>query len=255
MSSLAGPRITARGQRAPRFARNVFLLLFAGGLLVVLLAAVLWILLLRPRAPAAPCSAHRQCSNPPSPEPPMRQPPPQMQSQSSLPYKPGRLWKSGVGATIRYDAKIWRTLTADPDELRLLASSEEGDRLWVTVRTVPRAEMSPLELFQDQVSREERDKLGVEIDPIPEHMLLEPSIGFVAADDVNGAYSATLDPPPSPSVKVEFMLLAATDGTATVLVEALTDGEPRTPKNEAPSPYPIFQKADALLATFAWSSM
>jgi hypothetical protein len=223
-------------------------------LVSVVVVALVWILLVKPSTPSPPCPPQRQCSNPPAPEPPAREPPPRTEMQSAEPYMPGRRWTSRVGVTLRYDVKVWRLLHADHDELRLLTTTADEERLWVTVRAIPSAEMSPLELLQDQLAREERDKLGVEADSAPSHALLEPSIGFVKAHEVTGVYSGTLDAPAGPSIQVEFVLAATANGTATVLVEALTDSGPATPDNGASSPYPIFQRADILLTTFEWPS-
>jgi hypothetical protein len=171
----------------------------------------------------------------------------------SRPYLTGQGWTSRAGPSLRY-AKEWHVVHRDVDELQLLTTTDDGDRVWVTVRALPSAEGSPLELLEAQVQREERNKLGFRADPEPDDVLLEPSIGFVKTFPFHASYFGTLDVPPSPSVGVECLLLAATDGNASVLVEAMTDTGPQTADNGATSPFPVFVIADELLTTISWGS-
>jgi hypothetical protein len=240
----------ARGQRSPRFRRHVFLLLFGGALASVVGVALVWILLVEQGSPSPPCPPGRPCSNPPLPQPSAERPPRRSRSaRQAGPYLAGRRWASRVGATLRFNPAVWSVLREDPDELQLLVTNDDEEHLWVTVRAVPANEMSALELLQDQVGREERAKLGVELDSALSHELLEPSIGFVAG--IGAAYSGTLDAT-SPYSGVQFLLESATRGATTVLVEAMTDSGPQTPDNGASSPYPIFLTAATLLTTFTW---
>ena len=63
-------------------------------------------------------------------------------------------------------------------------------------------------------------------------------------------YRATIDNPPSPSGQVEIALEAAKRGSATVVVEAITNEEPSSSDS---SPFPSLQVADIVLDGFQWA--
>ena len=214
---------------------------FAVGIAIAVAVAAASILLAKPARPHAPCESGRPCSYPPTRERGQA-------TARAAAYVRGRLWRSGAGPSLRYDPDEWRVVASDSRRLSLL--ERDGGHLGLFVRAVPRTELSPLELLDDQLTREASVTLGLARDHDPAHALLGPSIGFVRG--IGGAYRATVDAPPSPVARVELLLMGATDGHATVLVEALTDLDPETPRH-ATTPFPIFADADLVLTTFAWS--
>ena len=63
-------------------------------------------------------------------------------------------------------------------------------------------------------------------------------------------YSATVDQPPSPGEKVELAFEAASHGSATVVVEAITNETAQG--TSASSPFPVMQIVDHLLNSVTW---
>ena len=81
-------------------------------------------------------------------------------------------------------------------------------------------------------------------------MILSPEIGYVHG--IAATYRATVDQPPSPSEQVELVFMAARQGAATVVVEAITNQGDQG--GSASSPFPAFQVVDSILTSFTWGA-
>ncbi|MGH3115564.1 MAG: hypothetical protein ACRDQ2_00310 [Gaiellales bacterium] len=225
--------------RPPRFGRRGILGAFVGLLALVLGAALTWIWAVAPEEPAPPCVVGRPCSDPPQED---------LARVASDPHEPGRAWRSGTGAVLRYDPAVWRVRRAGTRELSLIG--RDGGHIALLVRAVPSAERAPSDLLEEQVERESRDKLAMAPDLQPEHALLGPSIGSV--EGAGAVYTGVPDLYPSPWARVQMMFIAASDGRSSVLVEVSTDADPAA-GDGVTTPFPIFEQADRVLASFRWS--
>jgi hypothetical protein len=66
-------------------------------------------------------------------------------------------------------------------------------------------------------------------------------------------YSGVQDLYPSPWTRVQMVFIVASDGRSSVLVEVSTDADPEEGQGVT-TPFPIFEQADRVLASFGWGA-
>ena len=69
---------------------------------------------------------------------------------------------------------------------------------------------------------------------------------------IGGTYEAAVNLPPSPNARIELALEVATNGSAVMLVRAVTYQKPQKASPGIRSPFPAFAETDRLLATLDW---
>ena len=127
-------------------------------------------------------------------------------------------------------------------------ASSSGLFVVVGVFVVP-SSRTPAQAMNAQLSSERGGLfLGIDSDNSAKHVVLAPEIGYTHG--IAAMYHATVDQPPSPSEQVEIAFMAARQGAATVVVEAITNQPDQG--GSASSPFPAFQVVDTILSSFTW---
>ena len=211
-------------------------------------AAVIAIVETRP-APVQPaCTPGVPCGLPPQQSPLI---PVSHLQASAAPFRAGTQWTSSAGVGLRYDAQLWRPFRSSSDQLFLEAENSHTGLFVIAGTLVAAASTGAAELLSQQVEAEQgAGLLGMTLDTNPAHTLLGAEIGVVPA--IGAMYTATLDSPPSPSVRVEIAFEAATFGGATTLIEAITDEQAADGPAKASSPFPALALVDQILETLSW---
>jgi hypothetical protein len=202
--------------------------------------AAVAIALTRPSPPAPPCQPGVPCASPP--ESPVALP-----HVASAAYESGAPWTSDLGPALRYP-KSWDVATSG--KRAFVVKGQSGSGLFVVVGVfVAPSSRTPVQALNDQVTAERKGSfLGLDGDNSPKHVILSPELGYVRG--VAATYHATVDQPPSPSARVEIAFLAARQGAATVVVEAITNEDEQG--GSSSSPFPAFQIVDSILSSFTW---
>jgi hypothetical protein len=182
-------------------------------------------------AASPPCAAPGQCGGPPTPLPPSR-----FRHWSSpelgiaFAYPPGAFEleeRSGSSVRLR--------LRAGPDGV-------EGE-LWVSGTRARAA--TPEELLRRRKSQLAATIVGLAEDDEPATVIVDPRIGrFPAA---GGSYRGTLDTPQGPAQPAIVTLVAATDGSSSVVVSFTIAGTDDTDEISA-----VRALADPVLTGFEW---
>ena len=246
----AGPAGAVPRPAPSRIHRHVIPVVFAAVLTAAVGAAVLAIVEARP-APVQPaCTPGVPCGLPPIQSPLI---PVSHLQAAAAPFRAGTQWTSSAGVGLRYDAQLWRPFRRSSDQLFLEAENSHTGLFVIAGTVVVPASTGAAELLSRQVEAEQGDGLlGMTLDTNRAHTLLGAQIGVVPA--IGAMYTATLDSPPSPSVRVEIAFEAATFGGATTLIEAVTDEQAANGPSKASSPFPAFALVDQILETLSWPS-
>lgn len=230
--SAAAPTVATSGRRGAKNTRRKVLIVFGGVLGGLLGLAVLGIALAKPETDKPQCPKEQPvCGKPPETQAP--------------PLVSGIVWKSAAGVQMEYYPRLWKVVSQDERDLKLkleIPGRTDID-LFLWVRAVPVVSKLPTALAEDRISDLREDILGMQEDTDPKHALLGPNIGYVDAD-VGAAYAGATDTPQGPGSPIAVLLMAATDGNASVVVSAASTFSNRG----------IFGLADSLLNTLRWSS-
>jgi hypothetical protein len=206
----------------------------AVGIAAVVIAAT------RPSSPVPPCQPGVPCGSPPLT-------PVALPHVTSAVFQSGVPWTSGLGPGVRYP-KSWDVVTSSKRELVVKGESDSGLFVVVAVLVGP-SSSTPSQALKAQVASEQGGSfLGFDADGSAKHAILSPEIGY--AHGVAAMYHATVDQPPSPSEQVEVAFMAARQGAATVVVEAITNEGAQG--GSASSPFPAFAVVDSMLESFTW---
>jgi hypothetical protein len=204
------------------------------GLAAVVIAAT------RPSSPAPPCQPGVPCGAPPLT-------PVALPHVTSAVFQSGVPWTSDLGPGLRYP-KGWDVVSSSKRSLVVKGESSSGLFVVVGVFVVPSSK-TPAEALNAQLSSERGGSfLGIDGDNSAKHVVLAPEIGYTHG--IAAMYHATVDQPPSPSEQVEIALMAARQGAATVVVEAITNQGDQG--GSGSSPFPAFQVVDSILSSFTW---
>lgn len=157
-----------------------------------------------------------------------------------------KTWRSAIGPSLSYDVLTWSEEKVAENAI-LLGHRFNGVGVWVIVT---RSAVTREALLASGLKIAKDSTLGLELDDDKEHVVLNPQIGFVPA--AIQLHRATVNKPPSPSKRLEFVFEAATKGAATVLVEVVTAEVPKSKGDHARSPFPSLAEVDTLLDTFDW---
>jgi hypothetical protein len=209
------------------------------GATVVGVAAVA-IALTRASQPGPPCRPGVPCGSPPLS-------PIALPHLTAAAYRSGVPWTSDLGPGLRYP-KSWDVVQSS--KRALVVKGETSSGLFVVVAAfVGPSSREPAQALKAQLASEQSGSyLGVESDGSAKHVILSPEIGY--ARGVAAMYRATVDQPPSPSGQVEIAFMAARQGAATVVVEAITNESEQG--GSSSSPFPAFQIVDTILSSFTW---
>jgi hypothetical protein len=232
-----------------RISRNALPVLFGLALGGAVAVSVVAILQTRPAPVRPPCTSGSPCGIPPV-GPPLF--PTGHLSLGAAAFQDGTRWTSAAGVALRYDSQIWSPFVDTSQRLFLKAENSSTGLFVVAGVIVEPSSVSGTALLNQELANDGKGFLGLGLDTSRDHVLLGPAIGTVAAS--GSMYTATVDAPPSPSVRVELAFELATSGGATVLVEAITDEQPTGDSNKASSPFPAFALVDEILDTLTWPS-
>jgi hypothetical protein len=204
--------------------------------------AAVAIALTRPSPPAPPCRPGVPCASPPLT-------PVALPHLTSATFRSGVPWRSDLGPGLRYP-KDWDVVSSGQRALVVKGESDSGLFVVVSVFVVP-SSRTPVQALNMQVAAERHGSfLGVDGDGSSKHVILAPEIGY--AHGVAAMYRATVDQPPSPSGQVEIAFMAARQGAATVVIEAITNESEQS--GSSSSPFPAFEVVDSILSSFAWGA-
>ena len=231
-----GGRVEARS----RHHGAVKVAVFAGLATATIALTSLAIVLARPPASTPVCHPGVPCGAPP-PGAPVAAP-----HLLAGAYVSGTAWRSARGVGLRY-SDAWRVVKSSSGGIVLQAGG--GNTFVIVAVAVGPASLKPADAIATQVASQPDGFLGVQRDGSPDHVVLSPELGFVRG--VSAMYSATVDQPPSPGEKVELAFEAASHGSATVVVEAITNETAQGAS--ASSPFPVMQIVDHLLNSVTWS--
>ena len=197
------------------------------------------IVLTRPPASSPACQPGVPCAAPPS------TPVPAPHLVAGI-FRSGTEWTSDLGVDVRYPSS-WDEVASDTRHLIVQVSLGNGTEVAVGVFVQP-GKVTPQNALNAVLGDQRANFLGVQHDTSPANQILSPEIGFVHG--ISAVYKATVDNPPSPSAQVEIALEAARRGSATVVVEAITNEEPSSSDS---APFPSLQAADIVLDGFQWT--
>jgi hypothetical protein len=161
-------------------------------------------------------------------------------------FHSGTAWASDRGVSLRYGSE-WHLVKKSSNGLVLQVQAKSGLYVVALVLVQP-SSTSPADALQNEVNSQPDGFLGVQHDTSSKHAILSPQLGFVHG--VGAMYSATVDQPPSPGEKVELAFEAARRGSATVVLEAITNETAQG--TSASSPYPALQIVDELVGSIQW---
>jgi hypothetical protein len=226
----------ARRARLGAGAKIAILAVFGGAAIGL---TALAIVLTRPPASTPACQPGVPCAAPPS------TPVPAPHLIAGI-FRSGTEWTSDLGVDVRYPSD-WDQAASDTRHLIVQVSLGNGTDVAVGV-FVQSGKVTPQAALNGVLGDQKGNFLGVQRDTSAANQILSPEIGFVHG--ISAVYKATVDNPPSPSGQVEIALEAAKRGSATVVVEAITNEEPSSSDS---APFPSLQAADIVLDGFQWT--
>jgi hypothetical protein len=189
-----------RGAAAPRLNRTVLLSVVAGGLAALLLLAAIAVKLKQPAAPAGPCVG-ALC--PPQPGTPG------LISQT--------VWKSTLGFQAEYDSKVWAVTVQDGTNLKMVLGNTDTS-VWIQGFNASQGSLK--QLVDTHLGGLGGQVVGLTPDKSPEDAILGPAVGFV--DGIGATYQGTSRNGSGPGGQEFVYVVAATDGTASVVISATT---------------------------------
>jgi hypothetical protein len=255
--------------------------MFVGGMLLLAVLAVVFIVFNQPPAPVAPCQPGQACApkpslppvshGSPSPAPsgggptaaPTAVPATLPPGATATPFVPptaapdsnspavlsGTLWQSStLNYSFEYDPDSW-TLADETDDTAVFSSVDFDAQIVIHAAT---AATSVDELIAQQLSVVDTFLIGRVKDKDDYDALLGPSIGYVNGQ--GDVYSGTLlSSDGTPVAPGGVTVLAATDGRLTVTVVVIV-GSPDADVGGGTQQHAARASADEFLKTFDWAS-
>ena len=153
----------------------------------------------------------------------------------------GAVWQSpSLGFAVEYDAARWQVDSQTADSLTLTTKGPD------TTLTLRGSRNSPGDLLSDELSSLATTFLGFGRDPAPENELLGTNVGLRPGP--GGAYIGTRTGPQGSAVQESMAVMAATDGSVSVVATVVTGAA--FPDERAHA----FGLADQVLKSVAWPS-
>ena len=211
--------------------------------MLVIGAALAWVLQPGPVEAACPVPSEACGAPPVRPEPDVGQPP-DVDRDAAPALRLGETWESeDLGFSLDYDPEWWQVAGEGDRSLGLVIPAREGEVTFI-IEGASAAEQSPESMLAAQVDALEELVLGLTPEDDTDRLLLgQPIVGY--RDGVGGLYGGTLDSPQGPSMDVAVAVLAASDGEISLVVTVVSPEEIREP---------AFLMADSLLNTLRWPS-
>jgi hypothetical protein len=259
----------------PAKSPTTIIALFVGGMLVLAVIAIAFVLVNAPKPPAPDCEPGKVCapqpslppvsSNRPSPLPtaiPTTPPATLAPGTTATPFVPiatpvsnspivvsGEVWQSSaLNYSFEYDPSRW-SLEDSTDDTAVFYSVRYDAQL--VIRAVP-AQTSPAELIAQQLAILDTLMVGRVKDTDDYDALLGPSIGYVDGEgDVWSGVLLSQDGTPVAPGGVAIM--AATDGRLTVAILVLV-GSPDAQVGSGTQQHRVRAQADEFLKSFDWDT-
>jgi hypothetical protein len=222
-----------RGHSGSRFRAPILLAVFGG-----MLAAILVVALIAVKSSAPPAEQPR-CPGGPCGNPPTRAP----GNAPALVH--GQVFESsGLGYRFEFNQipgqPQWKIEDQDARDVTL---SVGGGAAILSIRGVPAGEASRDALLDQQVDRLKARIPDLQVDDNPDDAILAPSVGFRRG--VGDLFGGTFQTPQGAGIPLDVVIMAASDGQATVAMTVLT------PKDNRDA---VFSLVDAVMNTFRFPS-